>query len=179
MCIATIPTIPCITLQKHVRNMTEVKASPAAKILDLWRRLSKRPTGKWLFGRVIARAIPYTGSVQPMVQEVRPGYARVQMKDRRRVRNHLNSIHAIALTNVGEFTGGLAMTATAPSSVRSILIRLDVEFLKKARGTMTAECHCQVPPIQAATDHVVVTNVRDETGDEVARVTATWRLSPL
>jgi acyl-coenzyme A thioesterase PaaI-like protein len=159
--------------------MNQGKTSPAAKLLHLWTRLSKRPAGQWLFGRVIARAIPYTGTVQPMVQEVRPGYARVQMKDRRRVRNHLDSIHAIALTNVGEFTGGLAMTATAPASVRSILIKLEVEFLKKARGTVTAECHCQVPPIQAATDHVVVTNVRDAAGDEVARVTATWRLSPL
>ena len=93
-----------------------LKQSPAARVLSTWTRLSKKPAGKWLFGRIVARAIPYTGSVHPDVQEVRSGYARVLLHDRRRVRNHLNSIHAIALTNVGEFTGGLAMTATLPVS---------------------------------------------------------------
>ena len=132
-----------------------------------------------MFGQIIRVAIPYTSSVRPEVQEVRSGYARVALRDRRRVRNHLNSIHAIALANVGEFTGGLAMTATAPPTVRSILLKLEVEFLKKARGTVTAECHCAVPEVREPIDHVVQTVVRDGGGDEVARVRAVWRLSPV
>lgn len=156
---------------------TSKEVSPAARLLNLWERLGKRPGGAWLFGRVIAFAIPYTGSARPLVREVRTGYARVELRDRRRVRNHLRSIHAIALANVGEFTGGLAMTATLPPDVRSILLRLDVEFLKKARGTVTAECRCTVPTVTEPTDHQVVTEVRDAAGDEVARVTATWRLA--
>jgi acyl-coenzyme A thioesterase PaaI-like protein len=151
----------------------------AARLLRAWTWLRPLPAGRWLFGRVIARAIPYTGSVHPLVQEIRSGYARVEMRDRRAVRNHLNSIHAIALANVGEFTGGLAMTATAPPDVRSILLRIEVDFLKKARGRVTAECHCTVPPVTESLDHKVVTHIRDAAGDEVARVTATWRLSPV
>lgn len=159
--------------------MSAFKISPASKLLQLWDRLNQRPGGKWLFGRVIARAIPYTGSVHPLVQEVRAGYARVQLRDRRRVRNHLDSIHAIALANVGEFTGGLAMTATAPPNVRSILVKLEVEFLKKARGTVTAECYCSVPVVNESFNYLVLTTVRNTAGEDVARVTATWRLSPL
>jgi acyl-coenzyme A thioesterase PaaI-like protein len=152
------------------------KQSPAARLLSTWSRLSERPAGKWLFGRIIARAIPYTGTVHPEVQEVRSGYARVLLQDRRRVRNHLDSIHAIALTNVGEFTGGLAMTATLPPEVRSILLKLEVVFVKKARGTITAECHCTVPDVSEPVDHEVETRLTDRAGDEVARVRATWRL---
>jgi acyl-coenzyme A thioesterase PaaI-like protein len=154
-----------------------VKASQAARLLALWDRYASRPGGKWLFGQIIRRAIPYTASVRPDVEEVRPGYARVALHDRRRVRNHLNSIHAIALANVGEFTGGLAMTATAPPTVRSILLKLEVEFLKKARGTVIAECRCTVPEVTEPIDHTVNTVVRDRGGDEVARVRAVWRLS--
>ena len=151
--------------------------SPAARLLTLWDRYGRLPGGPWIFGRMIRFGIPYTASVRPLVQEVRPGYARVRMQDRRRVRNHLNSIHAIALANLGEFTGGLAMTATVPPSIRSILLKLEVEFVKKARGTVTAECHCTVPEVRESIDHIVQTDVRDEGGDTVTRVTATWRLS--
>ena len=153
--------------------------SRAAQIAGWWQRLHRLPGGRWLFGRIIGFAIPYTGSVRPLIQEIRPGYARVALRDRRRVRNHLDSIHAIALANVGEFTGGIAMTATLPPDVRSILLKLEIEYLKKARGTATAECHCTVPTVTAATDHRVQTVITDAGGDLVARVTATWRLSPL
>lgn len=155
------------------------KTAPAANLLKWWRLLSALPAGSWLFGRLIRFAIPYTGTIRPCVREVRAGYARVELRDRRGVRNHLNSIHAIALANVGEFTGGLAMTATLPANVRSILLELNIEFLKKARGTVVAECHCTVPQVTTSLDHEVVTVLRDGAGDDVARVMAIWRLSPL
>src|SRR5688572_19284863 len=151
-----------------------------AKVLvNLWNRLHKLPGGAWLFSRIVGFAIPYTGSMRAQVRAIRPGYAQVALCERRRVRNHLASIHAIALANLGEFTGGLAMTAAAPPGVRSILTRLEIEFLKKARGVITAECSCEVPTVTQPTDHIVVTTLRDESGTEVARTTATWRLSPV
>jgi acyl-coenzyme A thioesterase PaaI-like protein len=155
------------------------KSSPAARLLGIWDALKGKPGAAFLFGRVLRLAIPYTASVLPLVREVRPGYARVQMRDRPRFSNHLKSIHAIALANIGEFTGGIAMTATLPSNVRSILIKIEVDYLKKARGMITAECRCTVPPVTDSINHQVVTNVRDANGDDVARVTATWRLSPV
>ena len=151
----------------------------AAFLIDLWQRLNRLPGGAWVFRRIISYAIPYTGALGARVREVRPGYARVELHDRRGIRNHLDSIHAIALTNVGEFTGGLAMTAAIPPDVRAILTRIEIEFLKKARGTVVAECSTEVPRVVETMDHVVRTVIRDASGAEVARVSATWRLSPL
>ena len=149
----------------------------AASLVSLWTRLRGWPGGTWLFSRIVGWAIPYTGSMRAHVLEVEPGHARVRLQERRRVRNHLNSIHAIALTNVGEFTGGLAMTAALPADVRSILLRLEIDFLKKARGTVEAVSTCAPPVVREPVDYVVTTNVRNGEGEEVARITATWRLS--
>lgn len=152
--------------------------SPAARLLQWWDRLDGKPGGRWLFARILGFGIPYTGTTKPRVLVVEPGFARVEMRDRRRVRNHLSSLHALALANIGELAGGLALTAALNANTRSILTALHVEFKKKARGTVIAECRCEVPQVRQPVEHQVRTSIRDESGDEVATVTATWKLSP-
>jgi acyl-coenzyme A thioesterase PaaI-like protein len=153
--------------------------SPGSSLLGTWARTRALPLGRRVFSWYVGRRAPYTGTIGAMVRDIEPGYARVTLRDRRAVRNHLASIHAVALANLGELTTGLAVSTALPSSVRGIPVRLAVSYQKKARGTITAECRCApIPALTESEDRVATAQLTDDSGDVVANVEAVWRLGP-
>lgn len=140
--------------------------------------MSRLPGGKRMFSMLIGQMAPYTGTVGARAEELGPGYARWSLRDRRKIRNHLNSIHAVALVNFAEVTSGTAMMMSLPTNVRGIVRGISIEYVKKARGTLIAECRCTVPTVTGDTNLDVHAVIRDSAGDVVARATVTWLLSP-
>jgi acyl-coenzyme A thioesterase PaaI-like protein len=155
------------------------RPSPGAQLREAWRRLSPLPGGKWLFSRFLGRMNRYSGSTGALVETLEPGYVRVVLKDRAAVRNHLDSVHAIALANVAELASGLAILTALPPTARGIPVRITIEYLKKARGTLTAESRCALPDVSVDGEHAFSATVRDQAGDDVARATVTWKLGPM
>ena len=143
-----------------------------------WGRFSPLPGGKFLFSLLVGLLIPYTGTMRSRVLTLVPGYAQVLLRDRRHVRNHLRSVHAIALANVAEYSTGLAVLSGMPSGFNGILIKLTVDYTKKARGDLLAECKTEVPEFKERTEVPVVSEIRDSSGDLVCTATATWLIGP-
>ncbi|MGM0576838.1 MAG: hotdog fold domain-containing protein [Myxococcota bacterium] len=161
-----------------VKLLQRLGTSPTGALQTLWERVRDLPGGKRLFSRLIGQMAPYTGTIRAEVVEAGPGYAKLRMKDRRAVRNHLDSVHAVALANLAEETTGIAMSLGLPPDARGILTGLSVDYVKKARGVLTAECEVEPPEDNARREVPVEGVIRDEVGDIVARATARWLVGP-
>lgn len=160
--------------------MTIDAAAPGARILAQWSRWHRVPGGRRVFSWLVGRHARYTGTIGARIVELRPGFARATMRDRPLVRNHLQSVHAVALVNLAEVVSGLAMLTALPAGARGIVTALSIEYLKKARGMVTAESTVVLPPLAASTTVEVCSAVRDAGGDDVARARVHWlvRLAP-
>ena len=136
-------------------------------ILPLFRRLSSKPGGKWLFSRLVCLKAPYFASIAPRMELLEPGRAVATLRHRRAVTNHLGTVHAIALCNLAEFTGGLACDVSIPASMRWLPRGMTVEYLKKAVGSMRATATPAFAPRDAAEGYelpfdVVIENPQGE-----------------
>lgn len=150
-----------------------------SRLARLWTLLTRLPAGHRLFSRLLRVVVPYSGSIRPQVLELEPRRAVVSIRERRRLRNHLRSIHALALANLGELASGLAMTLALPAGTRGIPVRIESDYMKKARGRITAIGTADPPTaVTADVEATATAELTDEAGDMVARVVVHWRLSP-
>jgi len=151
---------------------------PESIVMEKWKRARGSSLGRWLFSRGVGRFAPYTGTIRARVEELEPGRSLVTMRDRKAVRNHLNSVHAVALTNLIELTGSLSIIASLPPETRMIPVRLETDFIKKGRGLMTAEANCIIPSSNEKAELPATVVIRDDAGDEVARGRVTVVIGP-
>jgi len=119
-----------------------------SNFLKPYNRLKMLPLGKWLFSKGVGLRAPYFSSIRPSVQEYRAGHAEVRIADRRRVHNHIGTVHAIALCNLAELCAGLTIDSLMPEHLRWIPQGMTVRYVKKAQGTITGKCSLEPDDIQ-------------------------------
>lgn len=152
--------------------------SPPVMLRKSWDTLHRVPGGKRVFSRMVGRMAPYTGTIDAKVVELRAGFARAELEDRRAVRNHLGSVHAIALANFGEVVSGVGMLYSLPTGMRGILTGLEVSYLKKARGLLSATVEFEPIESRERRQMVFDVEIRDPAGQVCCTVRPHWLLGP-
>jgi acyl-coenzyme A thioesterase PaaI-like protein len=159
-------------------NPKSISSGDRNVVRELWDRLSPLPGGRKLFSRAIGMAAPYTSTIGAKVEVLRRGYAEVRLEDRPSVRNHLKCIHAVALVNLAELTGNIALSYTLPNDARFIVAGLSIEYLKKARGTIRGICDCPLIESNEKKEYAIEVSMRNISGEEVARATLRSLVGP-
>ncbi|MGJ7902237.1 hotdog fold domain-containing protein [Lysobacter sp. 1R34A] len=149
-------------------------------VLSLYKKMTRWPAGHWLFSRAICWNAPYFASISPRFESLESGRCSATMRHRRKVTNHLGTVHAIAMCNLAELTGGVMTDVSIPRSMRWIPVGMSVEYLKKAVGQVRAVATPAAPIVESASayDLPVDVVVTDPAGDAVFRARIDMRVSP-
>lgn len=146
------------------------------KVLEMWTTARRLPAGTWLFSRAFALKAPYFATVRPRFVALRPNYAELVVPKRRRVHNHLKTVHAIALCNGLEAAMGALAEVSIPADKRWIPKGMEVAYTAKATSDIT--CIAETDPQQWAGDDpdvpVRVRGVRDDGTVVVEGVIRLW-----
>jgi acyl-coenzyme A thioesterase PaaI-like protein len=168
-----------------LENTALAHAAPAASgpgnaAMRLWQRLSGKPFGKWLFSKLVCFKAPYFASISPRIDELAPGLCTARLKKRRKVHNHIGTVHAIAVCNLAELTAGTMTEATVPPTHRWIPKGMTVEYVKKAATDLKGTASLPSLPIfgNAPFGLPVVVNVTDTSGDIVLKAMITMWITP-
>jgi acyl-coenzyme A thioesterase PaaI-like protein len=115
-------------------------------VLDLWNTTAKLPAGRRIFSLLFAQKAPYFATIRPRFTEIRPNRAELVIPKRRRVHNHIKTVHAIALCNGLEAAMGALAEATIPADMRWIPKGMEVAYTAKATSDIT--CVAETDPEQ-------------------------------
>ena len=164
---------------KDLLSQPKIKPNSAmSPVLNIWKKLSLKPFGKWFFTRMICFKAPYFATISPRFEALRPGYARVSMKIHRRVQNHIQSVHAIAMCNLAELGAGTMMEASLSKNMRWLPRGMTVQYLKVARTNLVAECVANDIDDGPARDVTVTCDIKDAEGNIVCHVDVAMYVSP-
>lgn len=151
------------------------------QVLSMWRKARAFPVvgpvvGARAFSVAFAQWAPYFASVRPRFTVIEPNHVELVIRKRRRVHNHLGTVHAIALCNGLEAAMGALAEATIPPDKRWIPKGMEVGYTAKATSDVT--CIAETDAAQWTSDDpdlpVRVRGVRDDGTVVIEGVIRLW-----
>lgn len=150
-------------------------------VLALWNKLAPLPQGRRIFSIAFGQQAPYFATIQPRFTVVKPNHVELVIPKRRRVHNHLGTVHAIALCNGLEAAMGALAEVTIPRGRRWIPKGMDVAYTAKATTDITCiaetdpeQWTAEIPDGGGADLHVRVKGVRRDGTVVIEGVIRLW-----
>lgn len=90
-------------------------------------------------GLVMGRMVPFVGTAGITIEEMCEERVVVSIKNRRKVQNHIGTLHAAAGTLLAETASGFVVGMNVPDDRIPLMKKLEVKFIKRNTGGMRVE----------------------------------------
>ncbi|MFQ3229544.1 DUF4442 domain-containing protein [Reinekea sp.] len=113
------------------------KLNRVARIVS---KLKKSPEfmHSWVLSTAFGYMIPYAGRTKVRIEQLTDSKSIITIKNRRKVQNHIGSIHATAIAIAAESATGYLVAMNVPDSSVPVIKTLKVDYEKRCKGNIKA-----------------------------------------
>lgn len=127
----------------------------------------------------VGLTVPYLATSSVQFVEVTDASVTLSLKNRRRVQNHMKTVHASAMFLLAEAATGTVLNANLPEGSRFSTTHIEVDYLRRAEGDLKAIATLsdeQRALIRATPKGKLAVPVRmlDQNGNEPASFVVEW-----
>ena len=133
---------------------------------------------------VLRRAVPFTGTARLDFAVMTPEKVEIAIANQRRVQNHIQGVHAAAMTLLAETATGMVVGMNVRDDCLPLAKELKVQFKRRTKGDMRAVAQLttqqrQLMQTQDKGEVVVPVTVTDASGEEPIVCEFIWAWVPL
>jgi acyl-coenzyme A thioesterase PaaI-like protein len=137
----------------------------------------------FLLSKSFGRVVPFFGTAGIRIEELSHSQVVMTLQNRRKVQNHIRTVHAAAMTLLAESATGILMGMNVPDDKYMVIKSLHVDFQKKASGAMQAVAKLTPEQVRSAQNDaegeiLVSVSVSDASGNEPVACQMLWAWKP-
>ena len=87
---------------------------------------------------VFGRVVPFVGTSGLLYEEISETRVIVSIKNRRKVQNHIKSVHAAAMALLAETASGFVVGVNLPDDKMPLIKTLKVDYVRRSSGDLRA-----------------------------------------
>ena len=148
-------------------------------------RLDRAPAGlqPWLRSWVVGRTIPFVGTAGLRIDVMEEHQVAVSIANRRRVQNHIGTVHAAAMALIAETATGLVVGMNVHDGAVPVIRSMHVDYLRRAAGDLSATASLDASDIRRlqvdeSGDIAVPVQVSDAEGQAPVACEMVWAWRP-
>jgi acyl-coenzyme A thioesterase PaaI-like protein len=136
-----------------------------------------------LLSFVFGRIIKFAGTAKVRIDQLEFTTAQLTLKNRRKVQNHIGSVHAAATGLLGESATGFLIGMHIPDDKIPLLKSMHVDYVKRSQGDLVAVSTVTPEQIEAMRNTekgelTVNVTITDEKGNQPVNCEFVWAWIP-
>ena len=131
----------------------------------------------------VGSQVKFAGTAKVEIIEMTTNRLHARIRNRRRVQNHIGSVHAAAMALLAESVTGLVVGMSVPDDRVPVIKSMKIDYVKRAKGdleaiaTLSAEEVDRISTTQKG-EVTVPVKVTDENGNEPIHCEMIWAWTP-
>ena len=155
------------------------------KVARIVANLKKSPAfmHNWVLSAAFGFMIPYAGRTKVRIEHLTEEKSIITIKNRRKVQNHIGSIHATAIAIAAESATGYLVAMNVPDTSVPVIKTLKVDYEKRCKGNIRAvatlsETERELIRTQEKGELTVTVTVTDSENKEPVTCEMVWAWTP-